>query len=100
MPLETLGRPLPPKTGYDVPDKAGSREAGKFRESAYPGLDTIAVGQDDGRAVGTLLIPYLVKLTEAVDRLRIALEMGEVAIDPGPLTDTPSVAPNGHVVER
>lgn len=36
----------------DFPATAGGREAGKFRPSAEPMLDTVAVANDDGTPIG------------------------------------------------
>ena len=45
--------------GTDFPSSAGAREAGKFRPSRWPQLDTLAVVDDDGRPIGTVTIPFL-----------------------------------------
>ncbi len=37
--------------GPDFPGSAGDRERGKFRESAYPRLTTVAVVDDEGRPI-------------------------------------------------
>lgn len=41
----------------DFPSSPGDREKGKFRPSATPKLDTIAVVNDDGTQIGTALVP-------------------------------------------
>lgn len=38
--------------GPDFPESAGDREKGKFRESTYPRLTTLAVSNDDGGDIG------------------------------------------------
>ena len=100
MTFSTLGPPLPPKRGHDVPPSGGKREAAKFRESVYIGLDTVAVVQDDGQAIGTVLIPILERLIVAVDRLRFAMQVSDSGLvaDLGDFDETHrSVAPLGHV---
>lgn len=37
--------------GPDFPESSGDREKGKFRESAYPRLTTVAVAGDDGEPI-------------------------------------------------
>jgi len=48
------GIPTHPDTtglGSDFPGSGGDRERGKFRESAYPRLTTVAISNDDGSDV-------------------------------------------------
>ena len=61
--------------GPDFPGSAGDREQGKFRPSAIPRLVQVAVVDDDGRPVGTALVP---NFDELIYWIR-AMYMGLVA---------------------
>lgn len=71
--------------GPDFPDSAGDRERGRHRPSEYPRMTQVAVCEDDGNRVGTVLIPHLAALTEEVRKLRLALTVKGIAEDLGDL---------------
>ena len=56
-PFAAAGRDTLQDGTPDFPSGAGPRELGKFRQSATPKLDTIAVVNDDGTQIGWALIP-------------------------------------------
>lgn len=47
-----------PGAGPDFPGSSGDREQGKFRPSATPRLDAVAVVNDDGSPVGASVLTY------------------------------------------
>ena len=50
------------RTSPDFPGSAGDRERAKFRPSATPGLDQVAVSGDDGRPVAKTTNELLAEL--------------------------------------
>ena len=65
----------------EFPSSAGDRERRKFRRSETPGLVTVAVVDDNGKPIGTALVPDLNAVIKAIDNLRLALTMQGAAAD-------------------
>ena len=59
----------------DFPGDAGDREKGKFRPSRTPRLTQLAVVDDDGNPIGSVLIPSFEELLDEIRLLRLALEL-------------------------
>ena len=66
--------------GPDFPASAGDRERSRFRESVYPRLTTVAVVNDDGSPINTLLGTQLDELIREVKLLRSSLVATGVAV--------------------
>ncbi len=67
--------------GLDFPEQSGGRERGKFRESAYPRLTTVAVSTDGGEPVAQSTDQLLAELVYEVKLMRHALVLGGMAAD-------------------
>ena len=61
--------------GPDWPDSAGDRERGKFRESAYPRLTTVAVANDDGSSVGAAVASLEEETLLELKAIRIGIQL-------------------------
>ena len=74
---------IPDTTGLgpDFPGSAGDRERGKFRESAYPRLTTVAVVGDDGQPVGKTQHQLLEELLYEMRLIRLGLVVSGLATD-------------------
>ena len=81
--LVGLEGPLADSTGLgpDFPGQAGDRERGKFRESGFPRLTTVAVTGDDGRPVAIGTNDLLAELIYEIRLLRSSLIVGGMAAD-------------------
>ena len=71
--------------GTHFPSSAGDRERGKFRPGRIPLTTTLAVVDDDGKRVGTALIPSFDELIYEIRQLRLALTLAGTAADMGDL---------------
>lgn len=61
--------------GPDFPGSAGDREAGKFRPSAFPRLDQVAVTNDDGTPLfGLIPTDLLEQLVMELRAIRIGVQ--------------------------
>lgn len=67
--------------GPDFPGSAGDRERGKFRESEYPRLTTIAVTDDEGRPLGRTTDQIMEELLYEMRLLRTGLVVSGMATD-------------------
>ena len=73
---DTLGDGSP-----DFPSGAGPREAGKFRPSATPKLDQVAVVNDDGTQIGWALVPSQEETTFWIKAMYAGLILADMAKD-------------------